>query len=328
MNNEYSTGNRIVDELGKMNISGNIIPIVWFRTIRYQNGKPNVNAIIILADIVYWYRPTEIRDEMTGQIIGMRKKFRDDLLQRNYWQIGDQFGLTKKQVVTAINALQDIGVIRKDFRNLKVGGQSINNVLYLELVPERLVEITYPEKTQRLPVSTYKVAGISLEDHRYATSKGAGVALKEETNTKTSTENITRDYNNQINLSGADMMDLIDIYTKIIKENIAYDILVNDHSLGEKRYIDEMVELIVELVAVEQKAVRIAGTVLPYQLVKGKLLKLNDSHIRYVLECLEKNTTKIRNIKMYLLTALYNAPNTIDSYYRAEVNHDLYRGDD
>lgn len=324
MNNEYSTGNQIVDELGKMNISGNIIPIVWFQTIRYQNGKPNVNAIIILADIVYWYRPTEIRDEMTGQIIGMRKKFRDDLLQRNYRQIGDQFGLTKKQVVTAINALQDIGVIRKDFRNLKVGGQSINNVLYLELVPERLLEITYPEKTQILPISTSKATGISLEDHRYATSKGTGVALEEKTNTKTSTENITRDYNNQINLSGLDMMDLIDTYTKIIKENIAYDILVNDRSLGEKRYIDEMVELIVELVAVEQKTVRIAGTVLPYRLVKGKLLKLNDSHIRYVLECLEKNTTKIRNIKKYLLTALYNAPNTIDSYYRAEVNHDLY----
>lgn len=57
---------------------------------------------------------------------------------------------------------------------------------------------------------------------------------------------------------------------------------------------------------------------------KTLLLSLNDSHIRYVLECLEKNTTKIRNIKKYLLTALYNAPNTIDSYYRAEVNHDLY----
>lgn len=85
-----------------------------------------------------------------------------------------------------------------------------------------------------------------------------------------------------------------------------------------------MVELIVELVVVEQKTVRIAGTVLPYQLVKGKLLKLNDSHIRYVLECIEKNTTKIRNIKKYLLTALYNASNIIDSYYRAEVNHDLY----
>ena len=76
MNQDYSTGNRIVDEVGRINISGNIIPMVWFQAIRYPNGKPNVNAIIILADIVYWYRPTEIRDEITGQVVGRRKKFR------------------------------------------------------------------------------------------------------------------------------------------------------------------------------------------------------------------------------------------------------------
>ena len=58
LNQDYSTGNRIVDEVGRINISGNIIPMVWFQAIRYPNGKPNVNAIIILADIVYWYRPT------------------------------------------------------------------------------------------------------------------------------------------------------------------------------------------------------------------------------------------------------------------------------
>ena len=101
MNQDYSTGNRIVDEVGRINISGNIIPMVWFQAIRYPNGKPNVNAIIILADIVYWYRPTEIRDEITGQVVGRRKKFRDDLLQRSYGQISELFGLTKKQVVTA-----------------------------------------------------------------------------------------------------------------------------------------------------------------------------------------------------------------------------------
>lgn len=89
MNQDYSTGNRIVDEVGRINISGNIIPMVWFQAIRYPNGKPNVNAIIILADIVYWYRPTEIRDEITGQVVGRRKKFRDDLLQRSYGQISE-----------------------------------------------------------------------------------------------------------------------------------------------------------------------------------------------------------------------------------------------
>lgn len=102
--------------------------------------------------------------------------------------------------------------------------------------------------------------------------------------------------------------------------------MIADCSIGEKEYIDEVVELITEVVAIERKTIRIAGTDLPYQLVKSKMLKLNDSHIRYVLECLNKNTTKVRNIKQYILTSLYNAPNTIGNYYRAEVNHDLYGG--
>lgn len=159
MNQDYSTGNRIVDEVGRINISGNIIPMVWFRAIRYPNGKPNVNAIIILADIVYWYRPTEIRDEITGQVVGRHKKFRDDLLQRSYGQISELFGLTKKQVVTAVNTLEQMGVIKRKFRNMRINGQFVSNVLYLELVPQRLLEITYLGDGLELPVSTYKETG-------------------------------------------------------------------------------------------------------------------------------------------------------------------------
>ncbi len=92
----YSTGNEIVDENAKLNISGNIIPQVWYRTIIRESGKPNLTAIIILADIVYWYKPTEIRDEGTGQVIGVRKKFKSDLLQRSYQQISEQFGFPKR----------------------------------------------------------------------------------------------------------------------------------------------------------------------------------------------------------------------------------------
>lgn len=70
-------------------------------------------------------------------------------------------------------------------------------------------------------------------------------------------------------------------------------------------------------------SVRIAGEYYPAGFVKGKLLKLNYSHIEYVLECMDKNTTKVRNIKQYLLAALFNAPSTIGSYYKAAVNHDM-----
>jgi len=70
--------------------------------------------------------------------------------------------------------------------------------------------------------------------------------------------------------------------------------------------------------------IRIGGEEYPYNLVKSKFLKLNSSHLQYVIGCMQNNTTKVANIKAYLITALYNAPNTISHYYNAEVNHDLY----
>ena len=70
-----------------MYFSGNIIPTTWYKTIVRGNQKPYLNAIIILSDVVYWYRPTEVRDEQSGQVEGFKKKFRNDLLQRSYQQI-------------------------------------------------------------------------------------------------------------------------------------------------------------------------------------------------------------------------------------------------
>ena len=80
MNSPFETGSLTVDQMSRLQISGNVIPVSWYKTIRKPTGKPNLNAIIILADIVYWYRAVEIRDEMTGQLIGLRKKFHADLL--------------------------------------------------------------------------------------------------------------------------------------------------------------------------------------------------------------------------------------------------------
>lgn len=72
----YSTGNAIVDENAKLNISGNVIPQMWYRTIIRESGKPNLTAIIILADIVYWYKPTELRDENSGQVVAVKKSLK------------------------------------------------------------------------------------------------------------------------------------------------------------------------------------------------------------------------------------------------------------
>ena len=116
-------------------------------------------------------------------------------------------------------------------------------------------------------------------------------------------------------------MELADAYREIIRENIEYDILAERHG---KQRMDETVELMLEVVLAKRPYIRIAGDDFPREVVRSRFLKINSSHVEYVFGCIDSNTTKVGNIKAYLLTALYNAPATMDSYYRAEVNHDLY----
>ncbi|MCR0263927.1 helix-turn-helix domain-containing protein [[Clostridium] innocuum] len=119
--------------------------------------------------------------------------------------------------------------------------------------------------------------------------------------------------------------DAYKIYEEIIKDNIEYDHLVT-YGRVEKERLDEIVSLILETVCTRRKTIRIAGDDYPAELVKAKFMKLNSSHIEFVFTCMKENTTKIRNIKQYLKAVLFNAPNTIDSYYTALVNHDMYGG--
>ncbi len=117
----------------------------------------------------------------------------------------------------------------------------------------------------------------------------------------------------------------VEIYREIIKENIDYDILLHDNRFDKDR-IDEILDLILETVCTARKTLRIAGDDYPAELVKSKFLKLNSSHIEFVLDCMKQNTTKVRNIKQYLRAVLFNAPSTIDNYYTALVAHDMAAG--
>ena len=122
--------------------------------------------------------------------------------------------------------------------------------------------------------------------------------------------------------SDDDSMDRVIAYENLIMENINYDDLLMAHKY-DVEMINGIVQLILEVVVSESSSILVASERDPAALVKSKLLKLNYSHIEYVLECLHKNTTKVQNIKKYLLAALFNAPTTMDGYYQAEVNHDM-----
>ena len=122
---------------------------------------------------------------------------------------------------------------------------------------------------------------------------------------------------------GRDRMREREGYRELILENIEYDCLIQNHRLDRDR-LDELVELMVDTVCSNREMIRIAGDDYPAEVVKSRFLKLNSSHIEYVLDRMRENTTYVLNIKKYLLAALYNAPATIGSYYTSLVSHDMY----
>ncbi len=145
---QLTTGNKIVDAVSKINFQGDITPRIWRKTITKANGKPYPLARDILSDLVYWYRATEIVDEDT-QDITMKKKFRDDLLYKTYDQLGEEFGESKRVIRDALKRLEELGVICRHFRTVTYeNGITVNNVMYIELVPSVLYALTYPDTVQ------------------------------------------------------------------------------------------------------------------------------------------------------------------------------------
>lgn len=139
----YKTGTRSVDAVGKMHLEGNIIPHLWYKHIRFPSGKPDLNSIIILSEIVYWHRPTIQKDEYTGAVIGAKKKFKADLLQRSYDSFSEQFGMTKRQARESIIRLEELKLLERVFRTVPTDNGPISNVLYIYLNAENLQRITY-----------------------------------------------------------------------------------------------------------------------------------------------------------------------------------------
>ena len=140
------TGSKIVDAMANVNISGNIISPMWYRTVVKEDGKPHFLAIAILSDVVYWYKPRIVRDEVTGNVIKAVKRFADDLLQRSSKALADQFGVSKRQITEALRLLEQLKVINRHFRVIerKYGDEvvKIANVQYIELNVDVLLKLS------------------------------------------------------------------------------------------------------------------------------------------------------------------------------------------
>ncbi|HHT7225259.1 TPA: DnaD domain-containing protein [Bacillus cereus] len=130
-----------VTEIGGLNFKGNVVDHEWFNYITFSNGKPHIVAIMVLSEIVYWYRPTVIRNEIDGKVT-YKKKFKADKLQKNYQQLADTFGFTKLQVKRACDLLTDMLLIKIEFRTINADGKILNNVMFVEPVPAEIKKIS------------------------------------------------------------------------------------------------------------------------------------------------------------------------------------------
>ena len=187
----YGTGNIIVDQVGKIGLSGNIIPDAWYKTIISRNGKVNLLAVNILADVVYWYRPSEIRDEITGNIT-YKKKFRHkDFLQKSYKDICEKFNCSEKQAREALKDLENLGVVTRHFKTVETEYGFYPNAMFLELIPSGLIALTFPEDDKDDNDSevgnTYCPTGKHI-----LPQKETGISEKVNTYTENNTENTTK----------------------------------------------------------------------------------------------------------------------------------------
>ena len=237
-------------------------------------------------------------------------------------------------ICSTVNELEEHGyVIRERIRNAK--GQ-LTDIQYTILEQPKPPQPGQGKPKQENPVLDSPVLGTPKQEEpeqgnpaQLNTKKSSNQGLNTDlSNTEVSNPIQSNPYEDELQAAdgmGTDTRSSREIYREIILENIEYRHLVQNNQIDRER-LDELVELIVDTVCSARKTIRIAGDDYPAEVVKSRFMKLDSSHIEYVLSSKQENTTYVRNIKKYLLAALYNAPSTISSYYTSLVNHDLYGG--
>lgn len=227
----------------------------------------------------------------------------------------------KNKAIDTLKAVEEFGLIER-----KRQGQGKPTIIYVKSFME---EIT--EQVQKLEKQTSDVENGSSEvgkNNLLKLEKQTSKSLKNKPLEVEKTNPNNNKYNNtefnDTNLIRFDEAETDDYqaYAELIRENIELDCLLERYSF-DVEILEGIFDLILETVLSTSDSIHIAKNDFPVQLVKSKFLKLNSSHIEYVMESLKGTTSKIRNIKKYLLAALFNAPSTIGSYYQAEVNHDM-----
>lgn len=132
--------------MAQINLVGDIIPPIWYQRIKKAEGKADFLAINILANICYWYRPVIIRDEQTDVIVEVKKKFKGDMLQKQYQDFADHFGCPKTSVKSSMDTLEELSLIKRHFEEISLeNGTKLNNRMFIEIFPDKILDITFNE---------------------------------------------------------------------------------------------------------------------------------------------------------------------------------------
>ena len=232
-------------------------------------------------------------------------------------------------ICSTVNELEEHGyVIRERIRNAK--GQ-LTDIQYTILEQPKPPQPGQGKPKQENPVLDSPVLGTPKQEEPEQ-GNPAQLNTKKSSKETSKTDLSSTELSNPIQSNpptptgarmGTDRMGARECYREVILDNIEYSYLVQDSHI-DREQLDEIVDLIVDTVCSARKVIRIAGDDYPAEVVKSRFMKLDSSHVQYVMDCMKDNTTYVRNIKKYLLAALYNAPTTINSYYSSLVQHDMY----
>lgn len=339
---KYTTGNCTVDAVGKINFAGNVIPATWYQTIANESGKPNMLACIILSEIVYWYRPAEVRDDKTGEFIGYKKKFHSDLLQRSYESFSELYNVSKRQVKDAIVFLENIGVVKRVFRTIEGAyGRMFNNVMFISLNAQKLKELTYPDEkgSEDAGCSEEKQTDSSSEDFSErnfdrpcdeistegVTKSGQSLYTeKRQTNTKNTTKITDIDSNiSSIHLTR-------NRFIQSFREQICYDGLKDDYeakgSEDGVNVLNMCVEVATSVYFSTGRYQMVSGEKRPTSVVKKLLGKLTCFHMYSVIDGFLSSFREIKNIRAYLLTSMVNSIYSLECQEANVVNRVICGG--
>ena len=218
---------------------------------------------------------------------------------------------SKDAIRSAVNELEQAGYITRRQTTTEGGRFGCNEYL----IRERPV---LPSPLPENPTTDSTPTAIPMSENPTQLNINSSKTEKEKTDQSSTDSLPISQKRNRTEVTVAEMQS----YRELIAQNISYDLLCQEYP-HQQEQLEEILEILVETICPTRQTVRVAGNNFPVEIVKARLLKLTAEHIRFVLGCLSRNTTKIRNIRQYLLTTLYNAPTTIDNYYAAMVSHDL-----